>query len=669
MSKINILRAVENIKSRTTVYTPIVEFIVNAAQAIADKDLENGQIEIFIERSIQEKLDNEKPAVESILIKDNGIGFTTENRESFDTLFSDHRISQGGKGFGRFTCLKYFKDLTIKSTFKDGQKYKNRDFAMGKDNDIIVNERISDSDEYDTGTIVKLSKVKDRKFTDKMLSTIGRVLAERLLPYFIDNRYKPPEISISESDGSDRIILNEFFTNELAESIQEINTADNNFTVVAGDNKEYKFEVRIFKFYSPRNLKSKISLVAHRREVTDTLIQKYVPEFVEEFFDSKNNSSESIDRNYIIKAYVFGDYLDRNVSLERGGFEFGTRSDMLNPVGLEEIESKAAEMAKMAVGDEITVRQEKKRLRVQEYVDDDAPWHKSLLKSVDLSGVSYRPSKEEIELVFQKEKFRVEANISNKVAHILKDENIDVLKEDITEVVQQISESSKNDLMHYIVFRRKVLELFNKKLELDPDDRYSSEGAVHDIIFPRRKDSDLARFEEHNLWIVDERLNFTSFVSSDKPLDGNSADRPDLIAFNRRVLFRGSNEASNPVSIFEFKKPQRNDFVNPSSNDDPIQQLIRYVKGIRNGEFKTQNGRNIRVLDNTPFYGYVICDLNHKVEEWLELEKNFKPMPDKMGWFQWHGNMNLHLEVISWDKVLRDAEMRNKIFFQKLGLN
>lgn len=668
MSKINILRAVENIKSRTTVYTPVVEVIVNAVQATTDKNSDDGRIEVIIERSSQEKLDQGTPDVDSILIKDNGIGFTEENRESFDTLFSDYRISQGGKGFGRFTCLRYFDDLTVKSIFEDKQKYWSREFHMGKRNDIIVNERISDSNELNTGTAVKLSKIKDGRLIDKLIWTIARVLAERLLPFFIDNRYKPPEISISESDGSDRIILNNFFNNQLADSIQEINIVNNNFTLGDSEN-EQEFKVRVFKFYSPKNQRSKVSLVAHRREVTETSIHKYVPEFVDEFFDNKSKSSESQKRNYIVKAYIFSDYLDKNVSLERGGFEFGTQSDMLYPVGQDEIESKAAEIARVAVGDEISARRERKRQRVEAYIDEDAPWHKSLLNSIDLSGMPYRPTKEEIELSFQREKFRIETDISRKVGQILKNKSIDMLKDNITEIVQQISESSKNDLMHYVVFRRKVLELFSRKLELDPDGRYSSEGAVHDIIFPRRKDTDLTGFEEHNLWIIDERLNFTSFVCSDKPLDSENNDRPDLVAFNRRVLFRGDNEASNPVSIFEFKKPQRDDFANPASDSDPIQQLIRYVKGIRNGEFKTRMGRNIQVLDNTPFYGYVICDLNQKVEDWLELEKNFTPMPDKLGWFQWHGNMNLHLEVISWDKVLRDAEMRNKVFFRKLGIN
>jgi len=75
------------------------------------------------------------------------------------------------------------------------------------------------------------------------------------------------------------------------------------------------------------------------------------------------------------------------------------------------------------------------------------------------------------------------------------------------------------------------------------------------------------------------------------------------------------------------------------------------------------------VSDNTPFFGYVVCDLSPKVREWAETDKDFKPMPDRMGYFHWHQSLNLYLEILGWDKLLKDAEMRNKIFFHKLGLN
>ena len=111
MSKLNIKRAIENIRANTTVYTPVVEMIVNAIQAIEECNRQDGKVSVRALRSSQTELDGSLPDVTGFLIEDNGVGFTDEHRNSFDTLYTDHRIAEGGKGFGRFTCLKYFEDL------------------------------------------------------------------------------------------------------------------------------------------------------------------------------------------------------------------------------------------------------------------------------------------------------------------------------------------------------------------------------------------------------------------------------------------------------------------------------------------------------------------------------------------------------------------------------
>ena len=668
MSNINIKRAVENIRASTTVYTPVVEMIVNAIQAIDETGRADGRVLIRVLRDNQKELDAGLPRVRGFEIEDNGIGFTDEHRNSFDTLYTDLKIAEGGKGFGRFTCLKYFNDLHIKSVYHDGGEFKTRQFSMGKEQDIIVHEKVVVSDTDQTGTVVTLAALKKKVPSfDKKLSTIAKNLVERLLPYFITEDYTCPEIILSKQDGSSPIRLNEFFSNELSAVIREIETEQNSFTLQA-TNREEKFLVRIFKFYSPRNQKSRISLVAHKREVSGSVLQKYIPEFEEEFYEKDSNGEVDRERNYIAKAYVFGSYLDAHVSLERGSFEFPMDPGLFLGISQSEIEKDAATIARDALGMDITLRQEKKKQRVQSYVDDEAPWHKSILGKIDLSGMPYKPTNEEIETRLQREKFSQEIAIKQDVKKILSETSFENVKERVIEIVSKISDTSKNDLIHYIVFRKKILEIFCKSLEVDESGVYSSEGVVHDIIFPRKKDTETISFEDHNLWIVDERLNFTDYVSSDLSLDGKNTERPDLLVYNKRVMFRGDNEQSNPITIFEFKKPQRDDFVNPSSREDPVQQIVRYVNDIRDGKYRTPKGRNMQVVGNTPFYGYVVCDLTPKVEALLEREKDFKPMPDRLGWFQWMANINLYVEVISWDKVLKDAEMRNKIFFQKLGI-
>lgn len=665
MSNVNIKRAVENIRSNTTAFTPVVEGIVNAIQAITSTGRQDGKISIRVLRSNQLELDENLPEIIGFEIEDNGVGFNEEHRKSFDTLYSDLKISEGGKGFGRFICLKYFEDLHIVSVFNGEDGYQQRKFSMGKENDIIVNETLSKCSLSECGTVVHLDALKKGVF-EKKLSTIARTLVEMLLPYFITKDYVPPEIVLSERNGADAICLNDY-TSELSGVIQEIPTSNNIFKLQA-IRGEREFSVRIFKFRSPKNHKSKISLVAHKREVAGAVIHKYIPEFLDEFYEKDFAGKENPERNYIIKAYVFGQYLDDNVSLERGEFEFKQENDLIMGISQSEIESNAARIAKETVGGDIHTRQEKKKERVHSYIEEEAPWHKSILDKIDLSTLPYDAGNDEIESRLQRAKFSQEMQIKRDVKTLLAKSDAGDLAKNVPEIVSQISETSKNDLVHYIALRKNILDLFSKSLEVGPQGDYSSEGVVHDIIFPRRGNTDITSFENHNLWMLDERLNFTAYVSSDLPLDGNKSERPDLLVYNRRIGFRGDNEASNPITVFEFKKPFRDDFVNPSSKEDPIEQIIRYVNDIRDGKYQTPLGRKILVSETTPFYGYVVCDLTKKIEMWLRREKNFTPMPDALGWFSWFGNINLYIEVLSWDKILKDATMRNAVFFSKLGI-
>jgi len=186
MSSVNIIRAVDNIRSGTNIYTPLVEVIVNAIQAIESTKSENGLIEVSVVRTHQSEIDDSLPEIDGFNVKDNGIGFTDANREAFDTLYTDNKISEGGKGFGRFTCLKYFDDLLVESAFECEGIYKQRSFKMGKHNDIIVDETIEPSDTETSGSTIRLVPIRKTKFPDKSLTIIARVLVERLLPYFFD---------------------------------------------------------------------------------------------------------------------------------------------------------------------------------------------------------------------------------------------------------------------------------------------------------------------------------------------------------------------------------------------------------------------------------------------------------------------------------------------------
>lgn len=88
----------------------------------------------------------------------------------------------------------------------------------------------------------------------------------------------------------------------------------------------------------------------------------------------------------------------------------------------------------------------------------------------------------------------------------------------------------------------------------------------------------------------------------------------------------------------------------------------------KDGKLKQPNGFDINVSQTTPFYGYIIASANNDVKKWLVYEKNMTVMPDGEGWFLDRDKINLRIEFVTWEKLLKDAKIRHKVFFDKLGL-
>lgn len=78
------------------------------------------------------------------------------------------------------------------------------------------------------------------------------------------------------------------------------------------------------------------------REVTDSALHNYVPEFKETMFEITNG----IQKNFMIKAYVQGTYLDENVTTERDGFNFGKEDDLYSDLSEKQIMKAVAQIVK-----------------------------------------------------------------------------------------------------------------------------------------------------------------------------------------------------------------------------------------------------------------------------------------------------------------------------------
>jgi hypothetical protein len=76
---------------------PVFEATMNSFQAIREAKNKTGAIHIEIQRQ-QSLLDQESAPIANFVIQDNGVGFNDRNFDSFNTLYSDHKMKEGGKG-------------------------------------------------------------------------------------------------------------------------------------------------------------------------------------------------------------------------------------------------------------------------------------------------------------------------------------------------------------------------------------------------------------------------------------------------------------------------------------------------------------------------------------------------------------------------------------------
>lgn len=613
MSKINIDGIVKDIRTRTTYITPLVEAVCNSIDAIGAKA--DGQIDIVIKREepLPEIDSNALGDIIAIDVIDNGIGFTEANRESFDTYRSDMKISQGGKGFGRFMYLKYFNDVRIESTFIADGKLNYRNFTFGRRNNIIENEQ--------TGII--------------------------------------------EDDKSNSITLNNYIGEDKAivfVGSKPLNIANKHTGEILD------FNVQVYKIYYSQAV-SRVSLTANKREVTDTALHTYIPEFKETLFAIDNNGRQ---RNYSVKAYVLGSFLDENVTVERDGFAIGKdEDDLFSCVTENEIEKDAASVVKEYFYDEMTRRFEEKRIKVESYVSTKAPWHRTLMIDLDLESMPMGISDQELEMRFQKVKFEKEQRIQLELKEIearQDEEPNEDFNSQVSALVGTISTTSKNDLVHYVCTRKKVIDLFDLLRKRKDDGSSSLERDIHNLIYPMGRNSTNTEYEDHNLWLLDERLVFSTFTASDQSNFRNDNDAPDLAVFfdNKKMYRQGDNTAISPVCIVEFKRPKRTSY---SAGDNPITQACHYARKILDGEYEMPDGiEPIKVDKNsTPVYVYVVCDIVSKIKEFAA-DTSLVLSPDGERYFGYMKNYNAYVEVMSYRSLIETAKMRNAIFFKKLGL-
>ncbi|MEQ8490818.1 MAG: hypothetical protein RKE52_19125 [Marinovum algicola] len=243
------------------------------------------------------------------------------------------------------------------------------------------------------------------------------------------------------------------------------------------------------------------------------------------------------------------------------------------------------------------------------------------------------------------------------------------------EYVAELKQESVSSLAEYVMKRKLVLDVFEESLKFKPNTDQDSEyeDVLHDIICPLKSTSSDLDYDDHNLWIVDDRLAFYSYFNSDTRMEKQVSDpthpkdRPDVSIFDLGLGFENEDKSS-PITIVEFKRPKIDNYT---LEKNPITQVRKYVEDMRkSGEAIKYDGTPIRSIEETtPFMCHIIADITPKLRDVMKALGNFHRKAGSNTYYSWDASYSIFIEVSSFKDVLESAKSRNRAFFERIGIS
>lgn len=625
---------------------PLFEALMNSIQAIEErfgKDrLSEGSIYIDVHR------DKDDDPI-GFTITDNGVGFNRDNLLSFKKMDSRAKEKIGGKGVGRLVWLKVLDTVSVSSTFKsiEGQQRVQFDFTIEEPLKGII---LHPTSEGDAGTTIILSPYRREysQYIPKKLSTIANRILAHFISYFINISH--PTVVIA--DEGERIDLFDTFTGSIER--------DKDFPFqeqISGSTKDFALHC----FLLPK-------AISDDERSTNALYLGANGRAVKRYDMDAVIGLKAIDNKFAFLGYVEGNALDASVNDTRTDFS-------LSEDEIDAIVDNAKARMKEFLGPELQQIRDKQADVVQALRQEHPRFLSIAGTPRDIADTLHygTSSKEEIFVEMSRKSLRQYEKRKNAFKRSLEKKLPDI-QEKAKEYVSGLKEESVSSLAEYVAKRKMILEVFEESLKYREIDEETSEyeDVLHDIICPLKSTTDDLDYEDHNLWIVDDRLAFYSYFDSDTPMkrqitnSERPLERPDVSIYDIGLGFQ-NDDKSEPITILEFKRPKIDNYT---LDKNPITQVRRYVEDMRkSGQATKYDGTPLRTIDqNTPFMCHIIADITPSLKAVMKSLGQFHQKAGSNDYYCWDSQFSIFIEVSSFKDVLESAKARNRAFFQRIGL-
>lgn len=634
----------------------VYEAIINAIQAIEEADDDNGKIVVNIIADSQADATGENLAtlIKDIEVVDNGIGFNDRNFQSFDKLDSDYKKDKGCHGIGRLMYLKVFEYVTLISVYEENGDFFERKIHFDFDNEAKIEQTVI-TEKTQTGTVLKLHKLRkdyQSKFPKK-ITTISQYILEHFYAYFFSTT--PPNIVVNFGNSSQ--LLTELYDKEALH-----NTQDDYFEL-----KGHRFDVTHVR-KRHKTVDPKIHFLADYRQVLEqkTNIRGL----------TKNLSDEN--GTFCYACYVSSSYLDKNANGERGGFALPKESDALSLIlSLSEITARIEECIASYLSSELNSQITEKVSDVKNHIKEYSPEYSLLLTKLDDNkfyteiDVNDKPK---VDLFLHSLQYDIERETIAKGQKLRSQIKDDDFNEKISRYMQDIEDVQKMDLASYVCHRKVVIDTLSDLLDQQSS---TQEADFHNLIFKQHTETP----SNSNLWLINDEFMYYSGVSEaalrdltykEQPLISKHLTAEQDTYLNDRVEELKGNKRPD---ILLFPDERKCILLELKDKDirieDHLNQINKYAHIIFNcsshpidtfyGLLVGENFRENDIRSANPNYKY-----NETLRAYVELRGEGTVVANLVDSEREDGK--IFNKIIKYSDILKQARMRNGIFFEKLGL-
>lgn len=654
------------------VLLPMMECIVNSVISLQQSTLPNDEkgIQVKILRGdypIQTTTDKIK-TINGFTITDNGIGFTKNNFKSFETPFSKINKKFGCKGVGRFTVLAAYENLHINSNFLENDKWKLREFEFNS-NDEVKKIQLKESENKKFKTIVRAYNCFNAIIKQKSaisLEEISEKIMQHCLIYYLNNSL--PKIIIYDEESEKLEDIDDLYAKVSKEK-------ERTFKV-----KDKKFKIYVTKTLKAGNRKNNyIHYCANSRVVGN-------PKNIKNFNSLFNYPVNKNGNLYFLDVYVVSEYLNDKAFKARNGFNIPKEKEniLFNNsalVSFQDIEEKLTEILEDEYDKFVKESKIKSQKEIKSYIINNAPRYRSFLNNPEiLNSIPPNLPEDKLEEHLYKISFTARKKVESHIKKFINEKQIN--EKTINQIKDDIREKTAYDvdsLADYMTRRKAIIELFEKFLDADENGSYKLEEDVHNLIFPMGLTNKNLTYENHNLWLLDERFLNYKFIASDKSITSfsqkSSRKEPDIVMIDNPQMFENpisfgdkNNGDVNSMVIFEFKRP--GEVAHQKNKGDyrwEFSDLIEpyFDEFLYKQDKKNYKGNQVVVTKNTPKFGFIIVDVIPKSLIEYNLDKGWEKTPFGT-YFKISPKLNLNIEVMTFRKLLEVSQNRHSVFFNKL---